>query len=94
MAGLALQLLRMAIAHLGNTKEANDVASAVAKLGRTFPPPPADLGQAELKFMGSQLGAQGPPAGGAAPGGMPPRPPMPPGAAPAAPTPEPAAQAA
>ena len=82
MAGLGLELLRMAIPLFGNSPDGQAIVEVVAKLGKKFVKPPADLGAAELKFMGSQLGQGGPKPAGPG-GGMPPPPPPPPGAAPA-----------
>ena len=82
--GLALEMARIAIPLLGNSEDGIELANFVAKFGKRFVKPPQDLGQSELKFMGSQLfggggappGAQAPPQGGAS-GGMPPTPPIP-----------------
>jgi len=82
VAGLGLEMMRVAIPLLGNTPLGQRVAEAVAKLGREITKPPADLGQSELKFMGSQLYGGGGPGGAAGPQGarpgMPPTPPAPP----------------
>lgn len=55
VAGLGLELLRISIPLLGNTEDGQALAEVVAKLGKRFVKPEADLGQAEMKFMGSQL---------------------------------------
>lgn len=81
VAGLGLEMLRIAIPLLGGDKLGQVVADCVAKLGREVSKPPQDLGESELKFMQSQLAGGGGPAGGGAPkpGGMPPTPAPPPG---------------
>ena len=80
IAGLALELARISIPMLGNTELGQEIASFVAKIGRRLSKPPQDLGQSELKFMGSQLWppAQSGGADGAARPAMPPPPPPPP----------------
>lgn len=56
VAGLALQLLSVALPQLGpQSEEGIAVAKAIATLGAKFAKPAADLGQAEMKFMQSQL---------------------------------------
>ncbi len=55
VAGLGLELLRIAIPLLGNSEDGQSLAEVVAKLGKRFVKPATDLGQAEMKFMGSQL---------------------------------------
>jgi len=55
VAGLGLELLRIAIPLLGNSEDGQSLAEVVAKLGKRFVKPAADMGQAEMKFMGSQL---------------------------------------
>ena len=55
VAGLGLELLRIAIPLLGNSEDGQSLAEVVAKLGKRFVKPASDLGQAEMKFMGSQL---------------------------------------
>ena len=55
VAGLGLELLRIAIPLLGNSEDGQSLAEVVAKLGKRFVKPAADLGQSEMKFMGSQL---------------------------------------
>lgn len=82
VAGLGLEMLRIAIPLLGNSKMGLIVSECVSKLGREVSKPPADLGAAELKFMESQLGAGGAGPQGGAPKpmqGMPPTPAPPPG---------------
>lgn len=76
VAGLGLEMLRISIPLLANSEDGQAVIEAVAKLGKRFVKPAEDLGQAELKFMGSQMfgGGAGGPGGG-------------PGAAPSAPSP-------
>src|SRR3989442_1594730 len=82
VAGLGLEMMRIAIPLLGNTPLGQRVAEVVAKLGREIAKPPQDLGQSELKFMGSQLYPGGP---GPAPQGPPPAMPGPPPVPPAPP---------
>lgn len=55
VAGLGLELLRIAIPLLGNSEDGQSLAEVVAKLGKRFVKPASDMGQAEMKFMGSQL---------------------------------------
>lgn len=55
VAGLGLELLRMAIPLLGMSEDGQAVTEVVAKLGKKFGKPPQDLGQSEMKFMQSQL---------------------------------------
>lgn len=55
VAGLGLELLRIAIPLLGNSEDGQSLAEVVAKLGKRFVKPAADMGQSEMKFMGSQL---------------------------------------
>lgn len=62
IAGLALALLEMAIPMLGADRKII-AEEAHLKLLKEFSKPPQDLGQAELKFMGSQLYPQQRPPG-------------------------------
>ena len=55
VAGLGLELLRISIPLLGNSEDGQALAEVVAKLGKRFVKPASDMGQAEMKFMGSQL---------------------------------------
>lgn len=56
LAGLGVEMLRIAIPMFPKESDFGiTLAEVSAKLGKMFAKPPADLGQAELKFMGSQL---------------------------------------
>jgi len=85
--GLSLWFASQAHAAAPMSPDAHEIASMLAKLGKKFQPPPADIGQSEMKFMQAQYGQPGGPAGGAPTGApkpaMPPSPPPPPMAAPA-----------
>lgn len=79
VAGLALELARVAIPLLGNSQDGVDLAKFVSTFGKRFVKPPEDLGKSELQFMQSQIfptGAQGGPPGGGPPP-MPGAPPLP-----------------
>ena len=79
VAGLGLEMLRIAVPLLGNTPLGQRVAETVAKLGKEISKPPTDLGQSEMQFMSQQLfpgGATG--TSGAQGGPMPNMPPTPP----------------
>ena len=58
VAGLGLEMLRIAIPLLGNTEEGLLVTEVSAKLAKRFVKPPKDMQQSELTFMQSQLGGQ------------------------------------
>jgi hypothetical protein len=79
VAGLGLEMLRISIPLIGNTDLGHEIAITVGKLGRRLQKPPEDLGQSELKFMGSQLYPP-PQAPAEKAGGLPPTPPPPPSA--------------
>src|SRR5437667_12405069 len=81
--GLALWFASQAHAAAPMSEHAPDIAGMLSKLGKRFQPPPADIGQAEMKFPQSQYtpGGPGPAAKPAAPA-MPPTPPQPTMAAP------------
>jgi hypothetical protein len=86
IAGLGLEMLRIAIPLLGNTPDGLAVVEVVAKLGKKFAKPAADLQKSELTFMQSQLGGGGGPMAGAGAQGPQAPPQMPaPGAMPAPP---------
>lgn len=56
VAGLGLEMIRHAISMFPKDSDFSITLSEMsAKLGKMFKKPPQDLGQAELKFMGSQL---------------------------------------
>lgn len=55
LAGLALEILATSIPMLGKSEDAVVVADAYNKLLKKFAKPPADMGEAELKFIGSQI---------------------------------------
>lgn len=56
IAGLALELLSIALPQLGAmSDEGQAVAGVIKTLGSKFSRPPRDLGEAEMKFMQSQL---------------------------------------
>ena len=80
--GLALWFASQAHAAAPMSDNAPDIAGMLSKLGKRFQPPPADIGQSEMKFMQSQYtpGGAGPAA--APKPAMPPTPPTPPMAAP------------
>jgi hypothetical protein len=59
VAGMMLELGRIAIPMLGNTEEGLLVTEVVAKLAKRFMKPPKDLQQSEFQFIQSQLGGQG-----------------------------------
>ena len=81
--GLALWFASQAHAAAPMSEHAPDIAGMLSKLGKRFQPPPADIGQAEMKFMQANYApGAGPAAGPAAKPGMPPTPPPPPMAAP------------
>src|SRR6266446_571614 len=66
VAGLGLEMLRIAIPLLGNTPLGIRVSEMVARLGKEITKPAADLGQSEMTFMQQQLFP-----GGGSPGGGP-----------------------
>ena len=79
VAGIGLEMLRIAIPLLGNSPLGLMVAQSVAKLGREITKPPQDLMQSEMTFMQQQLAAGGGGQPGPAAGpAMPPTPPAPP----------------
>ena len=56
VAGLGLEMVRAAISMFPKESDfAIALAETAAKLGKLFQKPDHDMGQAELKFMGSQL---------------------------------------
>ncbi len=56
VAGLGLEMVRMAISMFPKESDmAIALSETAAKLGKMFQKPDQDMGQAELKFMGSQL---------------------------------------
>jgi hypothetical protein len=90
IAGLGLEMLRIAIPLLGNTPDGLAVVEVVAKLGKKFAKPAADLQKSELTFMQSQLGG----GGGGMPAGPGAQAQQAPQAPPAMPTPAPMPMAA
>lgn len=78
--GLALILMSKAHGLAPLSADAPEIAKFLDRFGRRFGPPEPSMGRSELKFLESQLPAQGSPTPDAAASrpGMPPVPPGPP----------------
>lgn len=77
LGGMALEVARLAMMQYpASSPDAVFLSEIIAKMGKRFSRPQADMMQSELKFMGSQLGAEGGPQGAPSPQG-PPAPQMP-----------------
>ena len=80
-AGLGLEMLRMAVPNLGNSKVGLDLNAFLAKFGKHFLKPEPGLGKSELRYMESQMYGGGGPQGaadqGPPPGMLPPAPSLP-----------------